>query len=113
MEDANVGLNIDRQPDGKTVPRKCRTFASDVLLFISTKDERTSNGLDFVCPWVPGELCFNRCCGACDGRKDCSKEVGRSAQALAATPVIRSLLLLLACSPPRRFLLRGTITFRL
>jgi hypothetical protein len=84
-----------------------------VLLFISTEDKGDKDELDVVCPWVPGELCFNRYCGACDGRKDCSEEIGRSAQALATTPGTRSLLLLLACSPPRRFLLRGTVTSRL
>ena len=48
----------------------CSTFAVNVVLLVSTEDERDVDGLDVVCAWLPAELCCDWSCGGCDCSED-------------------------------------------
>ena len=48
----------------------CSTFAVNVVLLVSTDEERDVDGLDVVCCWVPCELCVPWDSCDCDGAED-------------------------------------------
>ena len=54
----------------------CSIFVVNVLLFVSTEDERDDDGLDVVCCWVSCELCVPWdccdvcCCEGCEGPEE-------------------------------------------